>query len=223
MKHGSLVGQRFGRLIATADAPPKVYSSGARTTWRSVCRCDCGNLVTVPNSALKDGNTKSCGCLQIERQNLSVTKHGHTSRFRSPTRTWRIWNGMKRRCANPSARGYENYGGRGIKVCCRWQEFKNFLEDMGECPRNLTIERIDSNGHYEPGNCRWATAKEQARNKRTNRIVTYRGVTACVKDVCKAFGIPYERVNSRLKRKWPVELAFSVPDVQGSKAYRQAT
>ena len=223
MQHESLISRRFGRLVAIADAPPKVFSNGRRTTWQSVCRCDCGQIVTVPNSALKDGNTQSCGCLQTERQIAAVTKHGHTSRFRSPTRTWRIWKGVKKRCLNENATDYWKYGGRGIQVCERWLDFRNFLADMGECPRQLTIERIDSNGHYEPGNCRWATPKEQARNKRTNRIVTYHGVTACVKDVCKAFGIPYERVNSRLKRKWPVELAFSTPDVQGSKAYRKST
>lgn len=216
-EHESLVGQVFGHLTVLRDVDPK---AGTRQ-WRSLCQCACGNSVqiTVPNNALKSGNTRSCGCFQKARQLQGVTRHGHTRHGKACSRTYQSWKDMLRRCNVPGTTNYDNYGGRGIRVCEAWRQFETFLVDMGQCPDGLTIERIDSNGHYEPGNCRWATPKEQARNKCTNHVVTYKGVTACLKDVCKAFGLPYERVKSRLRRGCSVELAFDAPDVKGSQTY----
>jgi hypothetical protein len=221
----SLVGQPpFGKLTVIADAPPKPGTRG----WRSVCRCECGNVTVIPNSALKSGNSKSCGCDRIEKFMLQITKHGHTSRAGGCSRTYQSWKDMKNRCLNPNATNYKNYGGRGIKVCDRWMDFKNFLADMGPCPPGLEIDRWPDNtaGNYSCGHCdecqrngwafngRWATESQQQRNKRNNRDVTVRGVKGCLKEVCQKFGVSYEMVKHRLRQGWSVEAAFFTPSGQ---------
>lgn len=124
----------------------------------------------------------------------------------------------EKRCLNPNSTDFPKYGGKGIKLCERWKEsFDNFLADMGECPPGLTIERIDSNGNYEPGNCKWASYFAQSRNKSTNVIITFGGHTGCLKDVCAVLGKDYETVKSRLRRNWPMEDAFAKPRRQGCK------
>lgn len=153
-------GRRSGRLLVLDEAPnrPKV--------WK--CLCDCGNETEVFGHDLRRNDKrriKSCGCLRADQASASFTRHGM-----SQTRTYHSWLGMRQRCLNPNNSAFEHYGGRGIKVCERWQEsFENFLADMGECPPGLSIDRIDNNGHYEPGNCRWATNHEQRVNQRKAR------------------------------------------------------
>lgn len=136
---------------------------------RSLVRCDCGNIFVTRWGSIKDGDTRSCGCLlvrfnQIELQN---TKHGHNSRKLGISPTYRSWLGMKDRCTNKTHVGWKYYGGRGIRVCKRWKKsFTAFLCDMGERPEGTSLDRINVNGHYTPKNCRWTTASVQARNKR---------------------------------------------------------
>ncbi len=132
---------------------------------------------------------------------------------------YRTWEQLKQRCENPNNPQWKNYGGRGIKVCEQWRKsFACFIADMGECPPFNSIDRWpDKDGNYEPGNCRWATEKEQHRNQRNNRIYTVKGVTACLMDLCETFGVHHKTVFGRLHRGWPVESALFEPLRKGKK------
>lgn len=141
-----LTGQRFGLLTA------REYLGGK---W--MCSCDCGSESMVQTDRLRNGNTKSCGCLKRAVLGLSTVKHG-----KAGTRTHRIWKAMRNRCNNPNGPRYRDYGGRGIAVCERWNDFAKFISDMGEAPEGMSIDRWPNNdGDYEPSNCRWSTAKQQ--------------------------------------------------------------
>jgi hypothetical protein len=154
-----LTGKSFTRLTVTSK-----LSRGSK--W--VCVCECGATTTVLACHLLSGNKKSCGCLKKSILGDATRKHGQAnSRITGyANRTYGIWQAMRGRCTNPNNSRWEAYGGRGIKICKRWDNYENFLLDMGEAPKNLTLERVNVNGDYKPSNCKWATWAEQAKNKR---------------------------------------------------------
>jgi len=140
-------------------------------TFEWVCICECGNITSVNQGNLrrKDGGTKSCGCLKRE-QNKRITNKLHQDQRthgRSKTQLYKVWDAIKQRCNNPKTRNYKNYGGRGIIICDQWLDFETFANDVGERPgKEYSLDRINNDGNYEPGNVRWATCKEQALNRR---------------------------------------------------------
>lgn len=135
------------------------------TAEKALCRCVCGRELSRFKDSLISGKSKSCGCRKSALVSARLTKHGHSRK--GGTREFRAWTKMKRRCLNENHSAHEYYGNRGIEVCERWKRsFEAFLEDMGPCPDGHTLDRKDNEGHYEPGNCRWATKSEQRRNRR---------------------------------------------------------
>lgn len=152
-----LIGLRFGRLII--DSFHHIQNQKAH--W--LAKCDCGNIVTIPTGHLKNGHTKSCGCLNLELH----TKHGHAIRNLKDS-TYMSWQAMGQRCTNPNNVAFLDYGNRGINVCERWSKFENFLEDMGFRPEGKTLDRIDNSKGYFKKNCRWATPAEQIKNRRNS-------------------------------------------------------
>ncbi len=143
----------------------------------------------------------------MESRYVTNLTHGH-SRLGKVSKTYRSWSSMKRRCNAPKGKNWENYGGRGIKVCERWLKFENFLEDMGERPEGLTLERIDNNEGYNPSNCRWIPLKEQARNKRVSVFVNYKGTRRTIAEWSRALQINVNTLRSRLKSGWSIERSF---------------
>lgn len=161
------IGDRFGRLVIVAEAP-RMYR---KVAYR--CVCDCGGEKTLPASALRSGNTKSCGCLHLETSTalcLSRTKHGHSTRRHGWTPTYNSWVAIKERCGNPRSKLWPKYGGAGILLCDAWWDFSVFLADVGERPPGTSMDRIDNNRGYEPGNVRWATPSQQRRNQKRQRL-----------------------------------------------------
>lgn len=198
----SLVGERFGRLVVESLAFVEVSSY-----WD--CKCDCGNAIIVERGSLLTGNTQSCGCLWREAK---VT-HGERDNDLYST-----WSSMKRRCENPKDKKYKDYGGRGIYVCDRWQEIRNFLEDMGPRPtKKHQLDRIDVDGPYSPDNCRWATIKENMRNKRDNRYITYNGSKKTLVEWSEETGLDARLISRRLDDGWSIKQAFLTP-VGGTKS-----
>jgi len=152
----NLTGKRFGRLVALSRT-----SRGGVSYW--LCRCDCGNRTMVQYANLAYGtHTRSCGCLYQETRKTANLKHGM-----SLSKEYKAWRSMHDRTTKPNVQNYSRYGGRGIRVCRRWRRFENFFADMGRAPsRRHSLDRRDNSGHYTPGNCRWATPRTQAQNRR---------------------------------------------------------
>jgi hypothetical protein len=159
---------------------------------------------------LRNGRSLSCGCLKSDAMKKRFTLHGHARRYQ-PTPTYTAFQGMHERCGNTNRHGYKRYGGRGITVCDRWNSFENFLEDMGERPTGTSLDRRDNDAGYNPGNCRWATRNQQARNTRSNRLVTFNGQTECVAAWSELTKLPETTISSRLNAGWPISDALTTP------------
>jgi hypothetical protein len=203
-----LSGRSFGRLKALGPIRKERDISGrSLLVWQ--CRCSCGTVIETRSCNLLNGDTSSCGCYQREDIASRSTKHGQAKRS-GPTPERITWKNMRARCENPKASNYAWYGGRGIKVCDRWQSFVAFYEDMGPRPSaDHSIERDDTNGDYEPRNCRWATRAEQGANKRNNRLLTAFGETHHMQEWCRIKGISQRTLWDRLNAGWEVEKALS--------------
>lgn len=185
-------GQKFNRL--TAIKPVGKYKSG-NTIW--LCRCDCGNLCEVEGSLLRSGKQKSCGCYPSERMKQLNTKHNGFG-----TRLYEIWRQMHRRCYGKNTKAYKDYGGRGISICKEWSEFGPFSEWAlsSGYKENLTIDRIDVNGNYCPENCRWATVKQQANNRRSNHKISFNEETHTISEWADILGVNQVWLWNRLSR-----------------------
>jgi hypothetical protein len=191
-----VTGKRFGRLVVIGDAPRT--DAGRRMVF---CACDCGHQFSTDPRSLMAGHTSSCGCYQkqqVRKSSAARATHGN-ARMGNASPTYHSWLGAKKRCMNPAEPKYPDYGGRGISICDDWaSSFDAFLRDMGTRPSGTTLDRIDPNGNYEPSNCRWATAKEQARNKRNHRLVDHDGRVMPLSEACEITGINYRSALYRL-------------------------
>lgn len=198
-----LNGQRFGRLTVMERAENDRHG---KTVWK--CQCDCGNTILANGSHLLSGHTKSCGCdsRSYFREHPTI-KHGLTLENGKLSRLYRIWICMKNRCYNKNDDHYRIYGERGITVCDEWRtDYKSFYDwSMANgYDKGLTIDRIDVNGNYEPGNCRWATIKEQSRNKRNSIKVKYNNECVCLSELSERTGICYQTLYARYKHSKPL-------------------
>ena len=207
MKPKDILGRRFGRLLVEKHVGSDKHG---QAVWE--CLCDCGTRSAKKSCRLISGQTRSCGCLHREVVAARVTTHGFSVKGSATKGLYRIWKCMIYRCHNEADPAYDNYGGRGIAVCERWREsFESFVADMGPRPSpKHTMDRIDNDGPYEPGNCRWGTKKEQCRNKRTNHVVTFNGETMILQDWADKIGISTSALIFRLRR-WPLEKAMTTP------------
>ena len=199
----NLTGKKYERLLVIGYAGT---DKNIKSHW--YCECDCGRFCKVAAKSLVKQETRSCGCYFLEQLIKKNTKHG-----KSKDRVYWVWAGMINRCTSPHHQFYHRYGGRGIKVCDKWKDFAGFYADMGEPPTvKHSIDRIDSNGNYEPGNCRWILQHEQSRNLTTNFNIEYQGKTQPLVSWSEELGISYTVLQSRLRRYgWSVEKAFTTP------------
>ena len=190
----ALSGQKFGRLTVKDFSH---RNKRGKTVWNAICQC--GTNKKILADSLKSGKTRSCGCIR--------STHGYSGHP-----LYKVWNGMVARCENPKSINYHNYGGRGISVCKAWRgSVGAFIQDMGARPVGTSLDRIDNSGDYTLKNCRWATAEQQNRNSRNNHILTFNGVSFCVKTWAEKIGMPYQTLLHRLKAGWSVEKTLSQP------------
>lgn len=192
MKSRDMTGVRSGKLTAIKRAG----SRRGAALWE--CLCECGTTAFVTQSALHCKTTQSCGC----------SWDGNPTHGMRNSATYKTWSNMLDRCRNPRAKAYKNYGGRGIQVCERWFKFEIFLADMGEKPPNMSIDRINNDGNYEPNNCRWATRRQQGNNMRSNRIIEHNGIRKTLAQWATDLGLLRVTLAGRLRRGVPLHKAL---------------
>lgn len=199
-------GMRFGRLLVINE-----HSRSTDGTVYWLCVCDCGKHKAVIGTSLRAGRAKSCGCASPKFTTETTRSHGM-----SRTRTYRIWHGMRQRCSD-AAKGKvrRNYFDKGIRVCERWEQFENFFADMGEAPEGMSIDRIDGNGNYEPGNCRWATPIQQGNNTSSNVSIEHRGEKKTISEWAREIGVKANTLLYRIRRNLPEEKIFNPVNMRG--------
>lgn len=199
-----LTGKKFGRLTVIRQDGRDDYG---RIKW--LCECECGRISTVIGNLLKNGTTKSCGCLRSEEVKSHGIRHGM-----SRSNVYHDWCNMKARCSNPNLANYKNYGGRGISVCERWvDDFQTFYDDVSELPYfgedGYSLDRINNDGDYEPGNVRWADDVTQCNNTRRTILIEYDGRVLSLMEWARELGINHSTLYYRIKRGWDIERAFT--------------
>ncbi len=185
-----------------------MYPNG-RHDVQYLCQCECGRELKVLGIHLRSGHTKSCGCFRKETTAEMASTHHMTN-----TRLYNVWRNMKARCYKPTHKDYSLYGGRGIQICDEWlSSFEAFVDWAlhNGYSDNLTIDRIDVNGNYEPSNCAWRTQKQQCNNTRRNIVIEFRGETHTMKEWSEILGMNYGTISSRIANGWPYEKALSTP------------
>lgn len=206
-----MIGQTFNRLTVLAAAGKNKHRQPLVR-----CLCSCGVEKVFVAARVKSGETKSCGCyfleVAAERGRRLFTTHGLSN-----TRGYRAWADMLKRCRDTKRHDWLNYGGRGITVCERWNDFKLFFADMGPAPAGASIDRIDNDKGYAPENCRWATPKEQANNRRSNIRISYEGATRTLTEWAEKFGVPSHMVLKRYYRGWQPPQLFMPPTRDGKR------
>lgn len=213
-------GARFGRLTYLREGEDYKFANGANMR-RGKFRCDCGVEKDMKHRDILNGKVVSCGCFSAEMASDRFTKHGG---YR--TREYKSWNAMIQRCMNPNATAWDDYGGRGISVCEEWlgtEGYHQFVKDMGFRPDGMTLDRIDTNGNYEPGNVRWATPKTQQNNRRVTKMLTFNGETMSQAAWTQRLGMSRNAISERLRKGWTVEQALSAPLGKGGPKRRQPT
>ena len=202
-----LTGMRFGKIVVLSFAGYHEYGweDGVIRKPAWLCRCDCGVEKIVRASNLQSRRVVSCGCHRNEISRRP-RKHGLYN-----TRVYRIWQSMKNRCFLQNHPTYKDYGARGITVCERWLKFENFFADMGHPPEDHSIERLDNDGNYEPGNCVWATRAIQARNRRSNHIIEVNGLSLTIVDWAARIGASPSAIHDRIRRGWDMKRVVTEP------------
>lgn len=197
-----LTGEKFGRLTVIKR---KGYSKSKKTQW--LCKCDCGNFKIINGSDLKSNKTRSCGCLRKEKA-IIVAKSTNLKHNMTHSRPYRIWSSIKSRCYYKNNIAFKNYGGRGIKICDEWRNnFEKFYEWAIEngYKDNLTIDRINNDGDYEPSNCRWISMQKQENNRRNNRIIIYKSQKYTLAELSNLLKIPSATLSWRINNNWKEE------------------
>lgn len=213
------IGDRFGKLTVIKEYGYAIYGAKRRKQW--LCRCDCGNEVVRENSYLKS-RCRSCGC---------DTVHGKYKNIMNK-RLYEVWQSMRRRCNDNKYPKYQNYGGRGIKICEEWNDlsygYGNFYNwsiengyDFNAKKLECTLDRIDVNGDYCPENCRWISNIEQQHNKRNNVYITYKNETKCIAEWSKITGISETTIRNRVAKGWDSEKIFTTPVNQNLNRYKE--
>ncbi len=193
----NMVGKKYGFLTVLSEI--ELRNKNGHIMYN--VKCDCGKEKSVLGASLRNGLSRSCN-----KCTLLTGSHGMWN-----TKVFKVWTSMKSRCSNANSPSYKNYGARGIKVCDRWlNSFENFYKDMGE-PNELTLERIDVNSNYEPSNCKWASPKEQSRNRTNNVFYTYKKQTKCVGEWCELLKMPTSTFYNRIKRGWSIDEIIETP------------
>lgn len=193
------VGLRFAMLTVTGRA-----RRGAKLLW--TVRCDCGRETVMQAGSIQ--RNVSCGCQSKRLLSKARTTHG-MAKLRAPT--YIVWMSMRYRCEKPTHKSYKDYGGRGIRVCDRWQRFENFLADMGEAPAGMQLDRVDNSSGYSPENCRWATPRQNSNNKRSNHFLEFEDQRLTLAQWSRTLGIPRDTLSNRIRSGWNVANVLTKP------------